>query len=366
MNPVKLYAPDRYREPSLYTHVELLFPFWGVAAKESMPYVRTAALQHQYSKNDFVLAESIEDADFVLLPYSYERFRAANPTKVEMIVDEARRAGKMILIDGAGDLECPISIPHSVILRVSQYRYTRQPNEITVPFPTEDLLEAYVGGPLPLRMKPEKPSVGFTGWAMMSRSARLKTLWKEIPITFAALFDEKRGAEHKGILFRERALSSLSRSLQVESHLTRRASYSGHVKTLQGNVADNRRAFVENLLGSDYALCVKGDANASVRFYEALSLGRIPLFLDTACVLPLEDKINYRDFCVFVDWREVDCIGDILADFHAKLSSEKFEDMQRKARETYASYLRLDKYSAQLASILRGYIKRVTGGNSSG
>jgi hypothetical protein len=122
---------------------------------------------------------------------------------------------------------------------------------------------------------------------------------------------------------------------------------------MQGSLADNRREFVENLLGSDYALCVKGDANASMRFYEALSVGRIPLFLDTACVLPLEDKINYRDFCVFVDWRDIDRIGDILADFHASLTPERFIAMQKKCREVYETYLRMDAFSGYLAAELQ-------------
>ncbi|MSU74698.1 hypothetical protein EXS57_02885 [Candidatus Kaiserbacteria bacterium] len=355
MSPIKLYAPDRYREPKLFTHTELLFPFWGITAKESMPYVRAAALQYQYSKKDFALVDAIEEADFVLLPYSYERFKAANPAKVRMIVEEAHRAGKTILIDGAGDLERPINIPNSVVMRVSQYKYSKKTNEITVPFVAEDLLESYVGGALSLREKSERPIVGFTGWAQMSLKTRLKTYWKELPITIASMTDENRGAEHKGILFREKALCTLSRCTRIESRFVTRATYSGHEKTIQGAVADNRTEFIDNLLGADYALCVKGDANASVRFYEALSLGRIPLFLDTACVLPLEDKINYRDFCVFIDWQDVDRIGDILANFHARISSEGFKDMQRKARDAYVSYLRLDKFSVQLAEVLRGF-----------
>ncbi len=355
---VKLYAPDRYREPKLFTHVELLFPFWGVAAKESAPYVRAAALQYQYSKNDFSLVERIEDADFVVLPYPYDRFRATNSAKVDMIIEEAKGAGKPIIIDGSGDIEYPISIPNSVVLRISQYAYSKQPNEITVPGVAEDLLESYAGGQLQIREKSEKPVVGFTGWANLSPKARLKLGVKELPILFGKLLDSRRGAERKGLLFRIRALKALSRNARVQPNFTARATYSGHIKTIQGSVADNRREFVENLLNSDYALCVKGDANYSVRFYEALSLGRIPLFLDTACVLPLEDTLNYRDFCVFVDWRDIDRIGDILADFHAKLSPEAFKEMQRKARESYANYLRYDVFSAQLARQLRGFIKK--------
>lgn len=353
MEPIRLYAPDRYREPKLYTHSELLFPFWGVTAKESMPYVRAASLQYQYSKNDFALVDRMQDADYVVLPYSYNRFKAVHPAKVAMIIREAKHAGKQIIIDGSGDSEHPIAVPHSIILRISQYAYKRQPNEITIPATAEDLLMSYAKGALHLREKSAKPSVSFTGWARVSIKTRLKLLVKELPLSLVMFADAKRGAQHKGILFRARVLEALSRNPRIEPHFTLRASYSGHMRTIQGAVADNRREFVENLLDSDYALCVKGDANYSVRFYEALSLGRIPLFLDTACVLPLEDIINYRDFCVFADWRDTDRIGDILADFHAKLSPEQFINMQKKARDAYAQYLRMDAFSAHLAAKLR-------------
>jgi hypothetical protein len=349
---IALYAPDRYREPKLYTHIELLFPFWGVVTKETSPYARAAALQHQYSKNDFSLAERIGDADFVLIPYPYDRFVAVNPEKVSMIIEEATRAGKPILIDGSGDIERPISVANSVVLRIGQYQYSKQPNEITASYSAEDLLESYASGILQVRKKSEKPSVGFTGWAKIPFKTRLKLWVKELPISLAALVNKKRGAEHKGILFREKTLAALAKNSRVEPHFIARATYSGHVKTMQGSVADTRREFVENLLGSDYALCVRGDANCSVRFYEALSLGRIPLFVDTACVLPLEDIINYRDFCVFVDWRDIDRIGGILADFHAKLSPEKFENMQHRAREVFTTYLRMDAFSKYLAEKL--------------
>lgn len=357
MSPIKLYAPDEYREPTLFTHTELLFPFWGITAKESMPYVRAANTQYQYSKEDFELVEQIEDADYVHMPYNYERLKAANPERLSRIVEDARNAGKPLLIDGAGDLEYPIPVANAVVMRVSQYRYRALPNEITIPFPAEDLLETYYSGELQLREKPERPSVGFTGWASMTLKNRIKTELKEFPITLAGLADPKRRAERKGLFYRERALKALGNTQGIENHFTARATYSGHVKTISGTVADNRREFVETLAASDYALAVKGDANSSVRFYEALAMGRIPLFLDTACVLPLEHILNYRDFCVFIDWRDTDRIGERLLDFHRSVSPERFREMQQVARAAYREHLRLDAFSKELARMLR---ERVT------
>lgn len=343
--PVKLYVPERYREPNISLHAELMFPFWGVAAKESMPYVKAAVSAEQYSKEDFALAERIEDADYVFIPYQYEWLRAVNPGKIDMIVREAEAAGKPLLIDGSGDVEHPILIKNSVILRISQYQYSKKENEITLPFPAEDLLKER-GGKLSIREKRSKPSVAFAGWAAPSLKQR-----------FSDFVFGGRGPERKGIFFRERALKSLMRSKRIETHIVVRPSYSGHVKTMSGPAVDIRREFIENLVGSDYALAIRGDANNSVRFFEALSLGRIPLFLDTACVLPLEHLVDYRSFCVFVDWRDTDRIGDILADFHERLSPERFVEMQRRAREAFTTYLRYGAFSHFLAEELR---KRVT------
>ena len=353
MEPIKLYVGENYKEPKLMTYTELLFPFWGVVAKESMPYVRAAALQYQYSKNDFSLVDTIAEADYVLMPYNYERLLAVNPERVATIIKEAHEVKKPLLLDGSGDIENPIDIPNSLILRVSQYSYNKKENEITIPFIAEDLVETFYEGDVGIREKPEVPEVGFTGWASMTCKARVKLWIKELPIIMASFIDSRRRAEHKGLLYRARALSALEKSEGIITHFRARGTYSGHVKTITGNVSDNRREFVETLRNCDYALAIKGDANSSVRFYEALSMGRIPLFLDTACVLPLEDVIAYRDFCVFVDWKDTDVISEKLLEFHASVSPERFKEMQVRAREVYREYLRVDAFSKHLANILR-------------
>jgi hypothetical protein len=351
--PVRLYAPERYKIPELITYAEILFPFWGVVAKDTAPYIKRAEEQYQYSKDAFVLVDRIEDCDYVMLPYQYYRMMAVNPAHVHMIHDEAKKAGKLLLVDGSSDLEPPISLDDAVIMRISQYRYTVQPNEITIPFAAEDLLESYCDGKQVLRDKSDVPSIGFTGWAQMPLKTAIKNTLKELPVTIISLFDRKRGAEHKGVIFRKKALESLAGTNGIHANFNARKTYSGHVSTIGGGVEDFRKQFVDNLLSSDYALCVRGDGNTSIRFYEALSLGRIPLFLDTACVLPLEDEINYREFCVFVKWQDVSRIGEIVRDFHAKCDPQTFRDMQEKARNAYKNYLRFDAFSYRLAGKLR-------------
>ncbi len=118
-----------------------------------------------------------------------------------------------------------------------------------------------------------------------------------------------------------------------------------------------RREFIDNMANSDYILCTKGDGNFSIRFYDALSLGRIPLFIDTETVLPLENVINYKDFCVFVDYRDLAHVDKILAEFHKSISDEQFALMQKKARDAFENYLRIDKFTKYLIDRLKNIAK---------
>ena len=84
-----------------------------------------------------------------------------------------------------------------------------------------------------------------------------------------------------------------------------------------------------------------------------LNLGRIPLFVDTDIALPLDRIIAYKNFCVFVDYRDIKKASKILVDFHSSISPEKFKDMQHKAREAYDKYLRMDVYTKYLMEELK-------------
>src|SRR5206468_1102697 len=122
----------------------------------------------------------------------------------------------------------------------------------------------------------------------------------------------------KGMAPRPRALRAVMDSPHVETNFVLRKKFNG----------GSRRAFVENMVQSDYVLCVRGAGNFSYRLYETLSCGRIPVFIDTNCVLPAEDLVKWRDVCVWVDEADVDHVGEIVAEFHSTLSPADFVAMQ--------------------------------------
>ena len=68
---------------------------------------------------------------------------------------------------------------------------------------------------------------------------------------------------------------------------------------------------------SDYCLSLRGKGNYSFRLYEIFAMGRIPLFIDTDCVLPFEDEIDWKRHCCWVDQSDLGRADEIVAQFHA-------------------------------------------------
>lgn len=353
---LKLYANKNFTDTALQ-HIPLLFPFWGEILKNKAPYDRKTQ-QYGFDTSRFNLVSSIKDAEYVVMPYDYWHLKRKRPDLLNKIINEAQQYHKPILIDASGDVFGKINVPNSRILRINQYRFDLPKNEITVPVPCEDLLESYCNNKLVLRKKTDIPSVGFVGWGRLSFRQRVRTLIKELPRRFIGIFIHRYVVYRKGVFWREGAIKIFEKSKFVRSNFIIRSSYSGHTNTLAGDPEKNRREFVENILGSDYTLIIRGDANAATRFYETLSLGRIPVVIDTECMFPLEDKINYEEFCVFINYTDIIRAPEILAQFHRSISPERFIAMQEKARYIFKNYLRYDAFSRHLADMLRSYLSQ--------
>ncbi|MBI4087789.1 exostosin family protein [Candidatus Kaiserbacteria bacterium] len=349
--PLLMWVDATWRRA--YTHAPLMYPFWGIQASDKTPFTKRLFETYSFDTNEYGLAQTVDEADIVFLPYRYNVLREKGPSLIAEAASLARSAKKPILIDGTGDLEYQIDIPHAIILRIAGYRFFRTPNEIHVPLYVDDLLERVRGGVLDIRKKQEKARVGFSGWAGVSPIVALKAIIKELPYRMRGLLDPRYRVFKKGVFLRARALRILGNSSRIETNFIARPTYSAHTATASADPETLQKQFVENLLESDYGLDVRGDPNASARLYEICSLGRIPLIVDTARNLPFSDELDYSTFSLIVDYRDMHRLPQIVADFHEKLSPEKFEAMQRAAREAYRNYFRIDAMTKHLVKRIK-------------
>jgi hypothetical protein len=163
---------------------------------------------------------------------------------------------------------------------------------------------------------------------------------------------------HPGMDIRFRALDVLASSKNVEARLVIRNGFWAGLQ--QPGVIQNpdevrkvRREFVDSIAGSDYVLCARGAGNFSYRLYETLSLGRIPLFIDTDCVLPYEREIDWKSLSVCVDASDMDYLDQAVADFHSRISPEDFQKLQQRCRAVWEEWIRPVGFFSNLAGIIR-------------
>lgn len=293
-----------------------------------------------FKRQVFNVVANINNADFILLPHDFFDVTAADKNYLQKHIELARQSGKKLLIFDLSDYtDREIDAPDSWVFRMAGYRGRMKNNVIIMPAFVEDLSQY---GKIFWRKKNGRPVIGFCGWAEFKNWCdRLKFFLKNLLIDLRsiAMRDGSFKAHKQGIYFRMRAIKALRKCRDVTVNFIIRGSYSSHINTIEVSSEDARRQYVDNILNSDLLLATRGDANYSCRFYEILSLGRAPLFIDTNCILPLEDVIDYKKFVLFTDYQNLKNIGKVAADFYNNLNNEEFALMQMSAREAFVKYL---------------------------
>lgn len=341
IQPLVLYVDPAWRRPSVQ-HTPLLYPFWGNPPAGKKPLFRALFERHQFDTRYYNITANASVAEAVLLPYDHNVALRNAPDVIEACIEKASRLGKPLLIDGIGDIEHSISMLNTFVLRYGGYHFSRKQNEIHIPPYADDLLDIYCGGELRIRQKHQKAVIGFAGWTSLTHKQQIRAVIKEAPDRLRGVFDSRYRACKKGVFFRMQAVALIEKSVLIDARVIKRQSYSGHTDTASKHPEELRKEFVNNLLASDYGLDIRGDSNASTRLFEMLSLGCVPIIVDTERNFPFDDVLDYKQFSFTVDFREIHRLPELIAQFHAGLSDEQFGVMQRKAREAYVQYFRVD------------------------
>ena len=345
---LKLYC-DKTWVPGGCEHLPILDPFWGDAHYDPEGNARQIGKPYMEQGRDiFEIVPSLEDSDALLWPVDWAHLlnRPAEMDCAREQLARARDAGRRAILFYCGDAPLHFDWPaHAVVFRIALHRSRRRPNEFIVPQWSRDYL-ADAGGELHVRAKTEIPVTGFCGFApplglpLGKRRAKETARLVAHRLGLGALFPERMA--HAA---RARALSALARSPLVKTNFLIRAesAFDNPIGAfLPGGsieaAAVRRREFVDNILGSDYVLCARGWANCSIRFFETLSLGRIPALVDTDCVLPYDFAIDWNNFRVRLDESRPGHAARAIGKFHAVLAPGEFEERQRACRRLWEEW----------------------------
>jgi len=264
----------------------------------------------------YEIAGSPDEAEVAIYPFVVaSRVR----TDFTRFLKDAEKLHRRILVFGGNDLE-PIMPSESVILLHPGPTRGAQPHADALALPyffTDRAAGNWNREDVP------RPSVAFCGQGaarplarsgqFLARGAhqlRRRTATQVVPPPISG-----------HVTLRSTALERLRWHPGVDEHFVVRDQYRAGATT-DFVRESTQREFDENLRSATYALCVRGTGNFSARFYEALSFGRVPLFVDTRCVLPLEHLIDWRSRTVWVDAADVESIGDRLVEAHPRVLAD--------------------------------------------
>lgn len=283
----------------------------------------------------FERVSDVRDADVVVAPHEYVHL-CRHPAYLAQAQERARAVHKPLLISAYQDDPRPITLPGTIILRPSAYRSTMGPHEVLMPAYVEDIGTAWGSEPL---AKGTVPVVSFAGKAGFSGL-------KEHAQYLVRNYLLRHGPGRQGVYFRRRALAALRADSRITLNAIVRKRYSAHRHTVEVPPEQAREEYIRSIQGAHFTLAPRGDGNYSLRFYETLTLGRIPVVIDTDMSLPLQEQIAYDAFTVRVPWQDVGRIGDYVTRFFESHTDEQFKEAQQQARKVFESQLYMPQFLA--------------------
>lgn len=348
MKPLKIFTdlPAYDRANRSYLH-DILRPYVNDRSNEERRQMYGERVDF------FTLTGDIDEADFCLLPMLWGYYLKTGTTqKAFGFVSRAENAGKLTVVASYGDyyLDIPLERRRVIIFQSSLYRSQRKPNEFSVaPLFPDNLLVSRNGQPN-YRLKHEVATVGFCGNATEDPLRTIyfsgKNLLEKVKYGLKLSYFNPHPVI-PAAYFRAKVLKEIERGSRVKTNFIMRQQYWAGVKS--GSERSNPAnpawvEYVENLDNSDYIVTIRGTGNWSNRFYEALNWGRIPVFINTDCVLPYDFAIDWKQYCIWVEQHEIPYAAEKIADFHASLSNEQFVELQQACRQLWIDRLSGDGF----------------------
>lgn len=284
----------------------------------------------------FEIVDDPHQCNVIILPISLNRlYTLKNGTLLTNFVKLGKAVNKPLWLYSAGD--CGISYNASIAYN---FRLSGRHSRMT---DYNIIMPVFISDPyIFLNTEPKyidkynRPQIGFVGQAHNSIIQKVIFLitWsiKLILVKFKAL---DRPDFFNPPFERWRILNRIKTSNEIDSNFIFNKDYRGGVTNEKERFL-SQLVFYQNIEANAYTICIRGAGNFSVRFYETLAMGRIPVVVDSDARLPLADKINWKNHIVNV---KPDSVVTDLILFHKSISKSEFIQMQKANRLLWRNYL---------------------------
>ncbi len=204
--------------------------------------------------------------------------------------------------------------PHTIVFKRSLMRSTIKDNEMAYP---AFIHKKWPGNSGVFKVKPtakRKPVVGFRGFNRPEIRHQLNTAIIESPL--------------------------------LDSRITEKDRFLG------GVMGYEKDQYIKSILDSDFVPSCSGIGNFSYRLYETLSLGKVPIVVDTDIVLPFWDLIPWKKHCIFLKVSDIPNVGQFVMDFMEQHTEKSWKELQVENRAFWLEYLSPQGWLKHIAPVI--------------
>jgi hypothetical protein len=340
----------------LYTPTDHYLPEWRKELFPALkPYIgkpdtftnKECLAQYGFGLKTFTLVpEEEEESALWVLPMSWNYY--VNKGKLHLAEDFINKAAsqhKKVISFTSGDFG--VRIPHFtnlVVFRQSGNASRLPDYHKGMPVFISDPLQKYFQRPNPVvREFTQVPVIGFCGQTNDSVANALKeitrVLYRNLKFYAGAVRDEPQQVLSSSYL-RGEVLTAVKRAPGLEANFIERKKYRAGAAD-EASKKKTTLEFYQNMMEADYIICVRGGGNFSVRFYETLAMGRIPVFVNTDCLLPLAAEIDWKKHVVWVEPNHIRDIEKKITAFHQAHNAASYKALQLSNRKLWQDKLSL-------------------------
>jgi hypothetical protein len=299
-----------------------------------------------FDEREFKLTNKIEKSSLLLIPYSINHY---SENKIMEMIDNYNKLCIENDIKGYGFIAGDYPKNYEEFKNITYFRmsgYRSKLSNRNQGFPaalTDQHFKIYKTKNIILRHKKKLPTVGFCGLASNDLFLRTKQNIKRIKDNLGNsenLFNNNtHQPKYDSAYERYTILKKIEEAKFIRTNFIFRNQYRGGAVT-KNEINETTLEYYDNMIKSDYIFCSRGYGNFSIRLYETLMMGRIPIFLNTDCLLPFPELINWENHLIWIEWNQKDNITRIIKNFHDGITDQKFKEIQLNNRNLWDEILK--------------------------
>ena len=270
-----------------------------------------------------IQVHEIDTCDAILYPHDINDWKRED---FQRVLSFSKK--KLVLYFNRSDFPISTFVPNAISIQHSIYPSGPDRPIVVVPYRITSLEF------LPLRDYKYLPTVSFVGYVPKLTVTRFMRSLK---------LGGKDFRLYENASIRKVGLTNLKKDFP-DTLILARSQYGG-ARSLVTPIEfqRNRNEFFESVANSDIVFCPRGDANSSIRFFEAISAGRIPLIPDSNIFLPKLPILDYSHFLIKTDLYSRNAYSNVWH-FWATLDARTYLEKQLFIRACFSKYLTYESY----------------------